>query len=638
MSDNHDPFFSNNESEDKVVEEAAKGFTAPEPTAGYVGGHAKEDSRIVDPLNAVMSEAAFGHGSYRDDTTPVIGKLTELVTESVKAMDKVAGITHKVIPLDTRSFQHPIAAMITEIKNVNTKLMFLFVIRSDDTGIVPINQLQQALDNKQLWPEDLLSNPDILEYLLQRASQKLLCPMNDIDITGGLVVPKDSITRNHDEIARISTYSNIFHVVKNNPERKAALVASISELVKLNPLLRRQMIRIGNVPDALDYTPATWAVSVIANRPGTAIQTHGRKNELDVYGYTDVTPGMLPTANGMQAFGFVPTYIITDIKHDTKLPVEDRTLFALAALTEAAAAQWYRQSLVPHGTESINNIWALRPFVDPEHQFEKGEVPSIEPPQNEMARNMEMDMLIHPQIFSVVADFRVGDQKSWFCDTMLGLASGNAQVQAAAEAEVLRAADNLTNGAFSQKWANVPKTGRIADYNIIPTGIVHLKNGEVQDERTITTLTYANILASSIENGYDLQQLRSRLMLWSDYSNADLRGDRNNMRQWIQTMESIDPEIGITGWTYRVSFNMSFLITLLQAMAENGYRPVLEGSENVGTAPNSLRGSIINHAGALPPELMPHQGGYGGSYAPYGMPYGYTPTVQGFGGFGYTQQ
>jgi len=208
------------------------------------------------------------------------------------------------------------------------------------------------------------------------------------------------------------------------------------------------MIRINGVPDALDYSPASWNISVVANRPNSVGTVSARKVEASVYGYTDVTPGMVPAANGMQVFGFIPTYVITDMRHDTKTPVINRTLFAIAAAAEAAGAGWYRQSLVPPGTEEVNNIWALRRFVDPAREYEQGNVPSIEPPANELSRDMEMDTLIHPRMFSVVMDIRIGDQKAWFTDEIVGLSSNDPEVRGHAEAAIIDAADRLTNGQF----------------------------------------------------------------------------------------------------------------------------------------------------------------------------------------------
>ena len=614
MANDKDVFFS--QQAETETEEVQK-VEAPDPVSGTIGGNdTRFDGSDIDPLTIFVTESRFGQGAWRDDVSGDFKALEKGITEYFNSNATPKGISNKVIPIDVNTLQYPICGLTTKIENSSDLLVFLYILRNDETGSVTLDSLQTALENKHLWAEDILGNTSIMAFLTEAISKRMVYSPENIRITGGVIVPTEAIQRATAELARTGYYCNVNAEVQSSPAHKQHLRAAVSELAQLNPVIRRSMIRINTVPEMLDYNPATWRIDINTSRPNKL--SSARKTETSIYGYTDVMPGIIPTSTGVSVFGFVPTYILTHIQHDTKTPVLDRTVFAIAAAAEACASNWYRQSLVPLGAEAVNNPWALKRFVDPNHEYEQGQVPSIEPPENERARDMELDMLVHPRMFSVVMDIRVGDQQSWYADGIVGLASSNTNTRNYAEREIIDACDGLTNGLFSQKWNALPQRPRMAEMNMVPVGVLHMSNGEKQDIRTVTNLTYATYLASIAESGYDLLQMRQRLMQWADYSNADLRGDRNNLRAWQQAIAEFDPELIVTGWTYRISFNMTFIITLLQALTENGYRPTLEGVENSINMPSSLRGSIINNAGVLPPELVLTGGGYS-TYGGYGM-------------------
>jgi len=586
-------------------------FTAP-PTG----------SMSDDFLAPFLEEAAFGYGSWKDEAGIEAKELVDGFKEIMKNDSFPKGFSVDTFTIDSTSLEYGLAGITVRPPNASVSYLYIYVIRPNSTNVV-ITNLPQALDEKHIWPEELVTKEEIINHIMDNVRKKT-ATTNTLFLAGGLVVPAQSIRAGLGDLFRIGYYTCIKDVIQAHPNHVARLKADVGQLVKLNPTIRRSLIKIDSIPDSLDRSPATWQIEVLADRPNGLIKS--KKSEALVWGYTDVSPGPIMHPTGVQYFGFIPTYVITDMRHDTKIPVTDRTLFAIATTAEAVAAAWYRDSLVPVGTEGINNIWALRRFVDPNREWEQGNIPSMDPPQNEMSRDIEMDMLISPNMMSVVMDVAPGDQKAWFMDSFLGLGSRDAQQRSMAEMDILTACDNLTEGRFGKIWNSMPNKPAIAATNMVPVGYLHMQNGDVRDMRTLTNLTYATILAANAENGYDINTLRQKIIMWSDYMNADLRNDRFHLTNWVKSISEIDPTLEITGWTHRISFSMDFITVLLQAMSENGYRPMFDGEQtNVG-GPNSLRSAIIQNAGMLPPSLRPQA-----AYNP-GVMYGYPPQP------GYGQQ
>jgi len=565
-------------------------------------------------LRSLLEEASFGSGSYKEAASGTLRDFVDSVQEYLKKDSAVKGISNKIISVDSSTISnYGIAALVTKVEGDPRHTdVFYYVIRPA-TSLVTVGQLEQALNTRHTWPEDVLQNQDVLQFLLNKTAKKLGIDPFGVQISGGLIVPDFSVLTRADEAARIGYYCNINNALDRNPEYKQYAHTDIVSLVQLKPTIRRTPIKLNGVPDALDLTPATWSIEVLTDRSTNIVSS--KKTETQVWGYTDVMPSYGLYLNGAIRFGFFPTYVITDMRHDTKIPVLERSLFAVASCARAAFGEWHRESLVPHGSEEFNNIWALRRYVDPDNEYMSGKIPSIDPPENEMMRNYEMDKLITPNVMSIVMDVRTGDQKHWFLDTFVGLASRDPEVRTSAEQEVFAAADILTGGIFGRMWNSLPnRPASIADSVTIACGYVHMRNGAKLDMRTITNLTYANILAADIHEGYTVDQIRDKILRWATYANADLRNDRINLKNWINMVYEADPELEITGWCNRISIDMTFIKTLLDAMSECKYYPQFEGEVRAVQAPNSLVTSIMDHSGAL-------------SFAPGAMP-GMQPGMQ----------
>ena len=216
MSKKIDDFFNDEEATNGNAAEnmpgkEAKGKSkpsAPPPGSGYIGQPPKEDARIQDPLSSLLSEMKFGHGSYRDNITPAMSEFMDKVGEALKKEPISSDITNKLVAIDADTFPTPIAGIVTTVKGDDKKYLFVFVLRADEASTVPVNQLIAAIEAKHLWAEDVLTMPDIIDYVVNTAAARINAPIEDLVFSGSLIVPIRSASRAAEEIAHIGAIGN----------------------------------------------------------------------------------------------------------------------------------------------------------------------------------------------------------------------------------------------------------------------------------------------------------------------------------------------------------------------------------------------------------------------------------------------